>query len=62
MPGRLWLFSQSSRGLVARQFAGSVMSPRSTTPRATGVMVSMSSRLVPTLPMWGKVNVMICPA
>ena len=38
MPGRLWLFSQSSSGLAARQLAGSVMSPRSTTPRAAGVM------------------------
>ena len=28
----------------------------------TGVIVSMSSGLAPTLPMWGKVKVMICPA
>ena len=62
IPGRLWLFSQSFSGFTERQLAGSVMSPRSTTPRAAGVMVSMSSRLVPTLPMCGKVKVMIWPA
>ena len=36
------------------------------TPRAPGVAarltVSMSSSLVPTLPIWGNVKVMICPA
>ena len=62
MPGRLWPFSQSSSGLAARQLAGSVMSPRSTTPRAAGLMLSMSSALVPTLPICGKVKVMIWPA
>ena len=30
--------------------------------RAAGVAVSMSSGLAPTLPMWGKVKAMICPA
>ena len=30
--------------------------------RAAGVVVSMSSGLAPTLPIWGKVKVMICPA
>ena len=31
-------------------------------PRATGVIVSTSSGLAPTLPICGKVKVMICPA
>src|SRR5229473_5085855 len=38
------------------------MSARSTRPRAAGVVVSISSRLAPTLPIWGNVKVMICPA
>ena len=62
IPGRLWLFNQSSSGFTERQFAGSVMSPRRTTPRAAGVIVSISSTFVPTLPMCGKVKVMIWPA
>jgi carbamoyl-phosphate synthase small subunit len=40
-------------------FDGSVMSARSTQPRAAGVVVSMSSALVPVLPICGKVKVMI---
>jgi hypothetical protein len=59
IPGTPWLFSQSSRWRVARQFAGSVMSCFTTSPRAAGVVASMSSGLAPTLPMWGKVKVMI---
>jgi hypothetical protein len=42
------------------------MSALSTQPRtpelAARLEVSMSSSLVPTLPMWGKVKVMIWPA
>jgi hypothetical protein len=38
------------------------MSARSTNPRTQGVVDSTSSGLVPTLPMCGKVKVMICPA
>ena len=54
--------SQASRWPPERQLAGSVMAARSTQPRTAGVAVSMSSALVPTLPMWGKVKVMIWPA
>ena len=58
--------SHWSRWRVARKFDGWVMSVRRMTPRAPGVAamltVSMSSSLVPTLPMCGKVKVMICPA
>jgi len=54
--------SQSSRCRAARQFDGSLMRQRSTSPRTTGVAVSISSSLVPTLPMCGKVKVMIWPA
>jgi hypothetical protein len=43
-----------------------VIAVGSTTPRAPGVAamltVSMSSSLVPTLPICGNVKVMICPA
>jgi hypothetical protein len=63
IPRRL---SHSSRCCVARQFDGAVMAVRRIAPRAPGVAamltVSMSSSLVPTLPMCGNVNVMICPA
>ena len=63
MPRRL---SHWSRCAVARQFDGSVMAVRRITPRAPGVAamftVSMSSSLVPTLPICGNVKVMICPA
>jgi hypothetical protein len=38
------------------------MSVAITQPRAAGVTVSMSSSLAPTLPMCGKVKLMICPA
>jgi hypothetical protein len=61
-PIRLCDFSQASKCWALRQFDGSVMSSRSTTPRTAGVVVSMSSGLVPTLPMCGKVKVMISPA
>ena len=33
-----------------------------TPERIARLAVSVSSRLVPTLPMWGKVKVTICPA
>ena len=50
-------------GCAARQFAGSLISARSTTPRtperAAALTVSTSSSLAPTLPMCGKVKVMI---
>ena len=50
----------------AQKFEGCVMSVRRITPRAPGVAamltVSMSSSLVPTLPICGNVKVMICPA
>jgi hypothetical protein len=62
MAGRSCAFSQPSRFEAARKFDGSVMSARMTAPQAAGVMVSISSILVPTLPIWGKVKVMICPA
>ena len=49
-----------------RHLDGWVMAECSTTPRAPGVAarftVSMSSSLVPTLPICGNVKVMICPA
>jgi hypothetical protein len=60
--GKSWRFSHSSRCCAARKFEGSVMSARSTQPSAAGVVVSMSSGLVPTLPICGKVKLMICPA
>jgi hypothetical protein len=42
--------------------AGSVTSCFTTSPSAAGDAASMSSGLAPTLPMCGKVKVMICPA
>ncbi len=54
--------SQPVNGAIARQLDGSVTSARRITPRANGVGDSMSSAFAPTLPMWGKVKVMICPA
>jgi hypothetical protein len=59
MPTRLWLLSHWSSGCAARQLEGSVISADSTQPRAAGVVVSMSCGLVPTLPICGKVKVMI---
>ena len=59
-------FSHASKSCVARQFEGGVIGARSTQPRtpeaAARFAVSMSSALVPTLPIWGKVKVMIWPA
>jgi hypothetical protein len=52
-------FSHVSKCCSARQFEGSVMSARNARPRAAGVMVSISSPLAPTLPICGKVKVMI---
>ena len=54
--------SQASRCCVARQLAGSVTSCFTTRPRAAIEVASMSSALVPTLPICGKVKVMIWPA
>ncbi len=54
--------SQRSRWPLLRQFEGSVIGARVTMPRACGVSASMSSSLVPTLPMCGKVKVTIWPA
>ena len=54
--------SQASRCCADRQLDGSVMSCFTTRPRAAIVAASMSSALVPTLPICGKVKVMICPA
>ena len=52
------------RGAPIGRLGDSVL--RSTQPRtpdaAARFEVSMSSSLVPTLPIWGKVKVMICPA
>ena len=60
------LLSQASRWRVARQLDGSVTGAPSTTPRtpedAAALTLSMSSSFVPTLPIWGKVKVMIWPA
>ena len=47
---------------MARQLDGSVGSHFTTMPAATGSAVSSSSGFTPTLPMWGKVKVTICPA
>ena len=43
----------------ARQLAGGLMSSRRTRPRHAGGRDSMSSWLIPTFPMCGKVKVMI---
>ena len=59
MPTRPWDLSHLSKCWVARQLEGSVMGARKIRPRAAGVVVSISSALVPTLPIWGKVKVMI---
>jgi hypothetical protein len=59
IPGRPKRRSQSSSERVARKFDDSVGSARSTQPRAAGVVVSTSSSLAPTLPICGKVKVMI---
>ncbi len=49
-----------------RQLCGRVIGARRTQPwaalRAWAATVSMSSSFAPTLPMWGNVNVTICPA
>ena len=66
MPTMPRAFSHWSKAGVARKFAGSVMSVFSTQPRTpeahAAFTVSMSSSLAPTLPIWGKVKVTICPA
>ncbi len=61
-PGTSRAFNQASSVAVERQFDGSVMSCFTTSPRAATLVASPSSALVPTLPMCGKVKVMICPA
>ncbi len=62
MPGRSCARSQPSSDWVARQLEGSVTSCFTTRPRAAGLIASISCGLAPTLPMCGKVKVMICPA
>ena len=57
IPTRLLEISQSLKCSVARQLAGSVISARKIQPRAAGVMVSISSILMPTLPICGNVKV-----
>ena len=54
--------SQSVRDPLARWLDAGVIGSRSTHPSASGVGVSMSSRLTPVLPTCGKENVTICPA
>jgi hypothetical protein len=65
-PTMLRALSQASRSREARQLDGSVMAAASTTPRTpddeAALTLSMSSSLVPTLPICGNVKVMICPA
>jgi hypothetical protein len=51
----------SSRS-TARKLLGAVTSSRTIIASACGRSASTSSGLAPTLPMWGKVKVMICPA
>jgi hypothetical protein len=54
---------QPARSLSARQLAGAVGRSRKIAPRAAVCadpdICSMSSTLVPTLPMWGKVKATI---
>jgi hypothetical protein len=57
-----WPRSQASRCWWLRQLLGSVTSCFTISPRAAIVAASMSSPLVPTLPICGKVKVMTCPA
>jgi hypothetical protein len=58
--------SHSSRCCCARKFDGAVIGVCKMMPQAPGraarLTLSMSSVLVPTLPIWGKVKVTICPA
>ena len=61
-PMRPFDLSQLLSGWVERQLEGSVISAARIRPRAGGVIVSRSSLLAPTLPIWGKVKVMIWPA
>ena len=53
---------QLSRDDVARQLASAVGSWRVIMPSAAASPVSWSCAFAPTLPIWGNVNVMICPA
>ena len=66
MPTMPRAFSQVSRCFSERQLEGSVIEALSTMPRAPAAFamstVSTSSSLMPTLPMCGKVKVMIWPA
>ena len=62
MPIRPRRASQVERSPAARQLDGSVGSHFTTMPAAKGSAVSSSSGVTPTLPMWGKVKVTICPA
>ncbi len=62
IPGTPCARSHASSPCVARQLAGSVTSCLTTSPRAAMPAASMSSGFAPTLPICGKVKVMICPA
>ena len=55
-----WMHLEERKAVrIDRQFDGSVMSCFTTRPRAAMVAASMSWVLVPTLPIWGKVKVII---
>ena len=59
---RVCRFIQSSSRSTLRKLDGAVTSSRTIMPSACGRSASTSSGFAPTLPMCGKVKVMICPA
>ena len=62
MPATPCARSQACSDWAERQLDGWLMSCFTTRPLAAMLVASISAWLVPTLPIWGKVKVMIWPA
>ena len=56
------LVEMAGGAVIRRRGDGRMQHHAARARRAARLTVSMSSSLVPTLPIWGKVKVMICPA